>query len=287
MRTNQSSIGRSRRRLAPSSGVAIFAILASAAVLTGCNVPSVSREMQRVKVQEGFGRRYTGDVTEEFYVAPRDVVRLQSLNYEELNLTQQVGPDGRITVPLVGDVRVAGLTPRQIETELGAYLGKYMKKVDIVALVDLRASKRVFFVTREGGRTLPFTGDLTAFDVLVSSRVPQFSALSKIRVIRADPEDPIVLRFDFDDMRFTGDSTTNVQLREDDIIYVPLTPVGEAFYYLDLALTPFKLIGSAFSVIFRGLLIPAQFQGLDEISERIQNGQIRNVQGAGGGTIFF
>ena len=256
-------------------------------LLNACSNVPVSREAQRVRVQEGFGRKFVGDVTEEYYVAPRDAVALQSLNYEELNLTQQVGPDGRITIPLIGQFQVAGLTPSDIENTLSELLGQYMKKVDLVVLVDLRASKRVFVTSTKRGTTVPFTGDMTVFDVVVRSTFQQFADLKNIRIIRADPVQPEVFKFNFRRMRSHGDSSSNVQLKEDDIVFVPLTTFGKFVEALDLALTPIKVIGSAANTILRGWLIPAQFAGVDEVAERIEEGRVRGEVRGQNGSIFF
>jgi len=266
---------------------ALLLVIALASLLVGCQSVKISREMQRLRVQEGFGRKYTGDVSEEFYVAPRDVVFIQSLEYEELNLEQQVGPDGRITVPIIGSIRIAGMTARQIEETLSDFLDDYMKKLDLVVLVNVRASKRLFLISDRRGRTIPFTGDVTAFDVVMQATFPQFSNQKRIRIIRADPDDPTILYFNFAAMKRHGDSTTNVQLKEDDIIYIPLTTVGVAFDYLDKALTPLRIIGGAVSTILRGLLIPAQFAGVDEIGDRLREGRVGGRGGRDGGAIFF
>lgn len=266
----------------------LLALLLISAVASACRSVPTTREMQRVRVQEGFGRRYTGDVTEEFYVAPRDAVQIQSLNYEELNLTQQIGPDGRITIPLIGDVKVAGMTPRDIESTLMGLLSKYMKKVDLVVVVNLKASKRIYLVTDRRGTTIPFTGDLTAWDIVLRASFSKFADLKNIRIIRADPNDAEIYRYNHEAMLERGDSTTNIQLREDDIVYIPLTPIGQGFALLDKALEPVKLIGAAVSTILRGALIPAYFSGFDQISERIEQGRVGGeIRGQNGGSIFF
>jgi len=278
------SVPRSRVRLLPQ----VFWVMAVLSAV-GCTSVRVDREYDRLKVQEGFGRKYTGDVTREDYLAPRDVVRITSVNYEELNFSDQVGPDGRITVPLIGDVLVAGLTPREVTEALTALLGEYMKKVDVAVTVDIRASKRVFLTGQVArGGILAFTGDMTPFDILVKAGEKKFAATSRIRIIRADPHKPQIFLYDHDAMQSRGDSSTNIQLKEDDIIYVPLTFWGQVNETIDDILTPVKIIFGAFSTLFRGWLIPVTISNLDEISDRIKEGNFRGqIYGPGGGSVYF
>ncbi len=268
----------------PVAAFAIAFALLGSTMLTGCASVPESREMQRLRVQEGFGRKYEAGDDDEFRVAPRDGIVIQSLNYTELNLQQQIGPDGRITVPLIGSVHIAGLTSKEIEDLLTKLLSDYMKKLDLVVLVNVKASKRIFVLTPKTGRTVALTGDQTAFDLIMSSTLPLFSDTSKIKVLRADPVAPEVFYYNHYAMVHRGDSSTNIQLRADDIVSIPYTPVGVAFDLLDKALIPFKLFGAAMSTLVRGLLIPAQFRGLDEVAERIEQGQ--NVGGRNG-SVFF
>lgn len=282
----RSAIRRSAIRKSAFGTRLFIGVLALAATvsLTGCASVPESREMQRMRVQEGFGRKYEAGDDDEFRVAPRDGIVIQSLNYTELNLQQQIGPDGRITVPLIGSVHIGGLTSREIEELLTNLLSEYMKKLDIVVLVNVKASKRIFVLTPKTGRTVALTGDQTVFDLIMSSTLPQFSDTTRIKILRADPVAPEVFYYNHYAMVHRGDSSTNIQLRADDIVSIPYTTVGVVFDAFDKVLIPFKLFGAAMSTIVRGLLIPAQFRGLDEVAERIEQGQ--NVGGRNG-SVFF
>jgi len=51
-----------------------------------------------------------------------------------------VRPDGRITVPLVKDVEVAGLTPGQAETVIAGGLGKFITDPNMARLDTVRST---------------------------------------------------------------------------------------------------------------------------------------------------
>jgi len=73
--------------------------------------------------------------------------------------------------------------------------------------------------------------------------------LGRVRVVRADPRDPLVIYVNLSEM-FDGDSTYNVQLRERDIVYVPPTMMAQLGYFISDLIFPvtevFKNLGGAF-----------------------------------------
>ncbi|MBC2605090.1 polysaccharide biosynthesis/export family protein [Pelagicoccus albus] len=56
-----------------------------------------------------------GSATERFLLQPQDLVKIDFPGAPELNMELQVRRDGAITLPIVGEVDVAGMTPRELE----------------------------------------------------------------------------------------------------------------------------------------------------------------------------
>jgi len=50
--------------------------------------------------------------------------------------------------------------------------------------------------------------------------------LSRVRLIRGDPVDPLIVVVDLERLLRTGDTTYNIRLRENDIVIVPPTLIG-------------------------------------------------------------
>jgi len=70
----------------------------------------------------------------------------------------------------------------------------------------------------------PYTGDVTLYEALMQAGPSEFGAnLGRVRLIRADPHDPLVITADMTNLWTAGDSTYNVQVHEYDIVYVPPT----------------------------------------------------------------
>src|SRR4051795_7239117 len=66
----------------------------------------------------------------------RDVVDIKVLQDSNLNTKTTIGDDGKLTMPLLGKVDVAGMTPSEAEVHIKSLLeSKYMTKADVVLQV--------------------------------------------------------------------------------------------------------------------------------------------------------
>ena len=170
---------------------------------------------------------------------------------DEVGGTQRVQPDGTITVQEVGTVHVAGLTRSEIEAFLSERVSLYYTdNADINVIITAKPKQYYILgeVAAEGAK--PLTGELNVFDAILDANPKDASAnLGRVRLIRADPVDPLVIPINFNDI-LSGDSTYNVSIMENDIIYVPPTLLAQFAYFLDGLLFPLKQVikglGNAF-----------------------------------------
>jgi protein involved in polysaccharide export with SLBB domain len=92
-------------------------------VLVGCLVVAAAmgcgRNNERLKAFLQEPRSHVS--ANEYRVLPPDVILIHSIRVPDINnFRTQVRPDGRINLPLLGEVAVAGNTPAEIETVLKA-----------------------------------------------------------------------------------------------------------------------------------------------------------------------
>lgn len=214
-------------------GLALL-LLASACV---SNAPD-KRLLQYLNTS-GFGNRYTGNAEEQNYVTLGDQVAITDEIHPELTTTEVVDVDGTIVLPEIGAVHVAGMTRSELEAFLTQ---KYTPYYDAMAIkVKLRTTGKVFFVfgevTTEGVK--PFPGDITVFEaVMAAAPNPRSANLGRVRVIRGDPLDPLIIHVPLTDIIDSGDTTFNVQLQERDIVYVPPTMLAQLGYFLSNLIYP-------------------------------------------------
>ena len=129
-------------RRAASPLMLLIAILACG--LAACHSAPSKRTLQYMN-QEGFGRRYSGNMLEENYLTIGDSVTIFDRVHSELALSTVVDIDGTILLPEVGRIHVAGYTRSDLEAVLAErYSPYYETPTEIV--VDITTSSKVFWV---------------------------------------------------------------------------------------------------------------------------------------------
>jgi protein involved in polysaccharide export with SLBB domain len=249
-------------------------------LLAGCVTPTPpytkSGQAERHYVQRGFGREYSGDSTKEYWVGVGDALQIYSPGLEELTYQTQVGPDGRIPVPVpgVGRLKVAGLTASEIEDRLVTVLSRYFRNASLVVSVPARNSKRIFLTgeVRKGG-ALRFEGDQTILDVMSRTAPSPFADTKRIIVWRADPLEPQGILVNLDEISNKGLTRTNILLKEDDIIFVPRTFWGDFASVLNDITAPLRAVTGTVGSLLRAGLVPYQVIGFDELATRAEQGR--------------
>ena len=98
---------------------------------------------------------------QEYRIGAKDVLKVTVWGHEDLSRQVVVTADGTFQFPLIGDVKVAGLTPSAVETLLRDLLGKdYLVNPQVSVSVQEFRSQRVFVLgeVEKPGAALPLTG---------------------------------------------------------------------------------------------------------------------------------
>jgi len=117
--------------------------------------------------------------------------KLQINVYKEADLTQalQVRPDGRITMPLIGDFAAAGQTPMQLQRKLSESLREYVTN-PVVTVMVVEVAPRVVYVMGEVNTpgAVPLQGTMTVLQALaVAGGFKDFANKGGIKVLRKAP----------------------------------------------------------------------------------------------------
>jgi len=209
--------------------------------------------------EKGFGTRAQGVATLENYVAGGDGVVfvvdptvLVSPGAEQLAVltqAQQVGLDGTIFIPYVGPVLVLGLTEAELKAMVQERLQAFFNfEVNISPrIVNLGKAIYAFGEVIRKGR-IPFTKpDVTVMEAIATVFPTPSANLGRVRLVRPDAENPLVVEINFREMIMTGNTTYNILLRENDIIYIPPTWLGAIGRFIEKLLSP---LGSVVQAAF-------------------------------------
>ena len=161
-------------------------------------------------------------------VGPKDLITISVFNVPELNITVRISEDGTITLPLLGEIKVEGLTRFELEKRLAQRLEeKYLKNAQVTVFIKEYQSKIVSImgqVEKPGGYEL--IGKQTLLQILSRAGGLSASASDRIIVIReykSGKSKSLVI--DLEELMVKGNPRMNIPLQAGDIINVP----GEQF----------------------------------------------------------
>mgnify|MGYP001455584953 CR=1 FL=1 len=161
------------------------AVLAAAVALGGCASRHAPLETK---------------VPTEYLIGPEDVVEVAVFQSEDLSRTVPVRPDGRITLPLLGDVVARGKTTDQLAREIEARFAEYVHAPRVTVIVREVNAPRVFVlgeVERPGA--YPIRGDLDVVQALaLAGGLGDFAHRGSIVLIRRTPEGEQRATIDYD-----------------------------------------------------------------------------------------
>ena len=152
---------------------------------------------------------------------------LEILVWQEEGLERQVivAPDGSISFPLAGHLKVRGRTPSQVERALTARLKRYITDPLVsVTVREVRVPEIDIFVVGQVKAAGKFTTDspTSVMQALsLSGGLSEFAALGRIKVLRKTRDGEITLPFNYSDVQSGRDLSSNVRLRNGDVVVVP------------------------------------------------------------------
>ncbi|MBN8732816.1 MAG: polysaccharide biosynthesis/export family protein [Acidobacteria bacterium] len=121
-----------------------------------------------------------------FRIGPEDVIAVLVWKEPELSGQFAVRPDGKITLNLVGEVEVAGMTPMEVQQKLTGEFGKVLNNpVVSVQMRAIRSSK--YYITGNVGRTgmFPLVVKTTVLEALtLAGGLGEWANKKKIVILR-------------------------------------------------------------------------------------------------------
>lgn len=162
----------------------------------------------------------------EYVIGPADGLTINVWQNGDLSTQAIVRPDGTITMPLVGDLKVAGKTPSQVRDEIRTAISQYVKAEAAIVTVAVTAINSYRF-TVTGNVTNPgsFTSQyyVSVAEALAMAGGPtRFADTGSIEVIRFGRDGKLRrIPVDFDDVETRERPEANVILVGGDTIHVP------------------------------------------------------------------
>ncbi len=201
---------------------------------------------------------------DDYLLGPGDAIRIQVFQNPDLTVEARVSEAGVISFPLLGALRIGGLSPTNVEKLIAQRLrdGKYLQNPQVTVNVTTFRSQQVSVlgnVTRPGRYPLETTG-MRLSEVLSLAGGVAATGADDVVLVTTRNGKPLRLEIDLVDMFASGDLTKDPQMQAGDVVYVNRAPqyyiygqvTRPGMYGVDRGLTLAQAIAKGGGLTLRG-----------------------------------
>ena len=211
-------------------GCALVCLVLSGSVLAqaaGENSSSSSQDAAKTAPTSSESAAATADSKahdDTFIIGIDDVLAVNVWKETEISRSVPVRSDGKISLPLVGEVQASGHTPRQLEQEIAKRLQNYISEPEVTVIVQQINSQKFNVlgqVVKPG--LYPLTNSPTVLDAIgLAGGFRDFAKQKSIYILRKSPDGgQSRLPFNYKDVVKGKNPEQNVKLQPGDTVVVP------------------------------------------------------------------
>lgn len=207
-------------------GVGLGILIASAPAIAG-DVETKRPLSVSSKADSGAADKALLTVTPDYIIGPEDILEITVWKNADLSKQVQVRPDGRISLPLLGDISAVAKTPVHLTDEISAGLRMYMENPTVSIMIKEVNSYQIYVLgeVNKPGK-YPLKSKTTLLQgITVAGGFTAMAARNKIVIFRFSKdgggEGLTKLRASYDDIVVRDGSSQNIELKPGDQIVVP------------------------------------------------------------------
>ena len=163
----------------------------------------------------------------EYKIGVGDQLRINVWKNEEISTIAAVRPDGKISLPLVGDINAQGSSAADLSKDITKRLETFLRSPQVTVIVESAVSVDFLLRVRVTGAvssptTVAFKEGMTVMDLVLAAGGPtEFASQNKAKLYRKVGDEIKVYPIRLKDILHKGKLQTNYQLAPSDIITVP------------------------------------------------------------------
>jgi len=154
-----------------------------------------------------------------YIIGAEDVISIRVWHEPENSGQFVVRPDGKVSVPLIGEIQAAGLTPEKLSANIAEGLQKIMVHPEVTVGVE-RVNSKKYYIQGEVNRpgSYPLVIDTTVLEALVNAGgFREFANTKKITILRGSQR----LKFNYKEVTKGKKMEQNILVKPSDQIIVP------------------------------------------------------------------
>jgi len=160
---------------------------------------------------------------DSFVIGNDDVLAINVWKEPDISRSIPVRSDGKISLPLVGEVQAAGLTPLKLEKDIAEKLKSFISEPEVTVMVQQVNSQKFNIlgqVNKPGSYVI--ANSLTVLDALaLAGGFRDFAKKKSIYVLRHGASGEVRLPFNYKEVSEGKNMAQNVKLQPGDTIIVP------------------------------------------------------------------
>jgi polysaccharide export outer membrane protein len=161
---------------------------------------------------------------EAYTIGPDDLLVVNVWKEPEISRNVLVRPDGRISLPLVGDLLASGRTPAQLQDDIKGQLLSYLTNPEVTVIVqEARSQKFNVLGEVEHPGSYPLSRSMTVLDAIaIAGGLRDFAKSRKIYVLRIQGDGSRArFPFNYKEVIKGQNQSQNVELQARDTVVVP------------------------------------------------------------------
>jgi polysaccharide export outer membrane protein len=163
-------------------------------------------------------------IGEDYVIGLEDVLSINVWKEPELSLREVVvRPDGKISLPLISDIQVSGLTPKQLQQQISEKLKEFVASPNVTVTV-IKALSQTVSVVGEVNRpgTYPLGSPITVLELLArAGGVTELARAKDIKIIRKEKGKTLQIPFNYKEILKGYNLQQNIALKNGDVLLVP------------------------------------------------------------------
>ena len=165
----------------------------------------------------------TGDEDTRYIIVSGDTLKVIYKDRGDLaSNVYQVNGQGEIAMPLIGNVKVAGMNRGDARSFLNEKLTDYIRDPQLT--IEINTSGKYIVMGAAGPGVFNLEPDLSLMDAVIKAGYDSHRAnLANVMVMRGGRDKPQILRLNLKKMMLKGDRSDNIAVKPNDLIYVPNT----------------------------------------------------------------
>jgi len=200
-----------------------FIMATSLASTLALVAPCLAQEPKAHERTEATPATTTATPDVDYVIGPGDVLHVFIWKEPDLTRNVTVRLDGRITVPLIGDLTAAGRSPSSLAAEIRTALGRFISTPNVTVEITQTSSSQFYVlgqVLKPG--QFPMSGRVTVLQALaLAGGFKEFAKTEDIVVVRHEGDSQTFLPFNYKRIQGARDPAQNLVLRPGDTILVP------------------------------------------------------------------